>query len=141
MPTCFLLYSIIVLSFIETFHSFYLLYVDKGLTFMSISSSLNIVMKLNDCLNLYYCMLYNYEVFTRPLEEYESHTTHHGIGVTLSPWLSFYMQVLTFYTYCIETFYNASQLCRLSSLSCILCKLRPVFKLEILVNCLQATMN
>ena len=69
----------------------------------------------------------------RLFEEYESYTTHPGVGVHVTLWLSFCMQVLKFYMYCIETFYNPtklSHLCSLSSkitLSCILCKLWPIF--------------
>ena len=56
----------------------------------------------------------------RLFEEYESYTTHPGVGVGVhvTPWLRFCMQVLKYYMYCIETFYNPtklSDLCRLSS--------------------------
>ena len=49
-----------------------------------------------------------------------SYTTHPGVGVGahVPPWLRFCMQVLKYYMYCIETFYNPtklSHLCRLSS--------------------------
>ena len=61
----------------------------------------------------------------------------------LQPWLIFCMQVLIYYMYCIETFYNASHLPHLLyvnnqvwiTLSCILCKLWLFSYLEILVLC------
>ena len=54
-------------------------------------------------------------------EEYESYTTHPGVGVGVGVvvgvhvtlWLRFCMQVLKYYMYCIELFYNPIKLSHL----------------------------
>ena len=73
-------------------------------------------------------------LLARLFEEYESYTTHPGVGVGVSvdatPWPRFVMQVLKYYMYCIETFYNPTQLslgpgfsCKYLNTTCIALKL------------------
>ena len=47
-----------------------------------------------------------YHFLARLFKEYESYTTHPGVGVHVTLWLTCCMQVLKYYMYCIETFYN-----------------------------------